>query len=111
MIDVNKFGVIGLLQFHQIILPSHMGEFPFQKLQYVQKDTFFFLYERKIWYIDTKNNDEECCFWTKTQYSFILNYRSFGKGGNEGSLSKWNSGKIIETKLKSCFAGVILNDN
>ena len=37
MTELNKFGVIGLLHFHKEILQSHFSEFPFQKLQYIQK--------------------------------------------------------------------------
>ena len=36
------------------------------------------------------------CFSTKTQYSFIFNYRGVGEGLGEEGLSKWNQGKLIE---------------
>ena len=29
-----------------------------------------------------------CCFYTKTQYSLILNYRGVGEAGGEGGLTK-----------------------
>ena len=35
----NKFEVIGLLHFQNDMLPSHMAKRPFQKRQYVLKDT------------------------------------------------------------------------
>ena len=60
--DLNKFGVIGLLHFHKGILPSHVTEFPFQKVM--------------IKYLNY-------CF-----KSFIFNYRGVGEGGDEGGLSK-----------------------
>ena len=37
-----------------------------------------------------------CCFCTKAQDSFILNYRGVGEGRDEGGLRKLNPGKIIE---------------
>ena len=33
--ELNQLGVIGLLNFHKRIFPSHVAEFLFQKLQYV----------------------------------------------------------------------------
>ena len=51
MSELNKFRVIGQLHFQKRISPSHVSEFPFQKLQYVQKHRVFFI---------------------KPQYSFIL---------------------------------------
>ena len=37
-----------------------------------------------------------CLFCTKTQYSFIRNYRGVGEDGNEGGLSKRNSKKVVK---------------
>ena len=46
--ELDKFGVIGLLHLHKGILQYHVAEFSFQKLMYVYKDMFFFVYKRKI---------------------------------------------------------------
>ena len=35
MIEVNKFGVVGLMHFQKAILLSHVSKFSFQKLQYL----------------------------------------------------------------------------
>ena len=51
MTELNKFGVIGLLRLHKGTLLSH-AEFPFQQVQYVQKDRFFCIREKDE-YIDT----------------------------------------------------------
>ena len=56
--ELNKVGVIGLLHFYKGILQSHVTEFPFEKLQYVQKDTFYCIREKE-WYFDTKSDDKE----------------------------------------------------
>ena len=44
------------------------------------------------------NNNRYCCFYTKTQYYFIINYRGVGEEvfGDEGGLSKWNQAGVIE---------------
>ena len=47
MTELNKFGVTGLLRFQKGILPSHVAKFPFQILQYVQRNVSF-LYTRKV---------------------------------------------------------------
>ena len=39
--DLNKFGYIGLPIFHEAILLSRMTVYPFQKIQYVEKDKVF----------------------------------------------------------------------
>ena len=57
MTELNNGGVIRLLLLHKGILLSHVTQFPFQKLQYVQKDTFYCIREKE-WYIDTKSNDK-----------------------------------------------------
>ena len=38
-----------------------------------------------------------CCFGTKTEYYFILNYKGVGEVGDDRAVSKWNQGKIMET--------------
>ena len=46
------------------------------------------------------------CFCTKTQYSFILNYRGVGQERDEGDLSKWNQREI--TEISQCVGKVFL---
>ena len=58
MTELNKFGVIGLLHFHKGILPFYVVENPFQKLQYVYKDPFYYI-RKKDWYTDAKKDDKE----------------------------------------------------
>ena len=58
MSELNKFGVIGLLHFNKGILLSHVAEFPFQKLQYVKKDSSYCIREKGR-YIDTKCDDKK----------------------------------------------------
>ena len=43
-----------------------MAKFPFQKLPYVYKNTFYCIRE-KDWYIDTKSDDKESV-WTAVFY-------------------------------------------
>ena len=56
-IELNEFGGKGM-HFHKGILLSYVAEYPFKKLQYVQKGSFFCI-RGKDWYIDTKSDDEE----------------------------------------------------
>ena len=46
MTEVNRFGVIGLRHSHKGVLLSHVAEFLFQKLQFVQKDRFLCIREK-----------------------------------------------------------------
>ena len=78
MTELNKFGVIGLLNFHKGLLSSHVVKFPSQKPQYIYKDTFYCIKEKDRY---TDESRERICivvFAHKSQYSFILDYR---KGG------------------------------
>ena len=87
--ELNKFGVTGLLRFQKGISPSHVAKFPFQVLQYVQRNVSF-LYKRKR-HIDTKSDDNAyCCFCTKSQYCFIINYTGVWER------LKVESGEVIE---------------
>ena len=58
MTEVWKFGVLGLQHFHR---PCHVTEFPFQKLQYAQKDRFFCCKRKRV-IIGTRSDDEESTF-------------------------------------------------
>ena len=55
MTELNKFGVIGLLNFHKGLLSSHVVKFPSQKPQYIYKDTFYCIKE-KYRYTDEKES-------------------------------------------------------
>lgn len=43
--ELNKSAYIGLPVFHEAILLSRMTEYPFQKIQYVEKDKVFVIRE------------------------------------------------------------------
>ena len=97
MTELNKFGVIGLLQFQKGILPSHMAEFPFKKLQ-----TLLHRRKRLLYSIDTKSDDKESVLpflHTSSSYNTgMLGERCVGVCVGvkvERSLNKWNQGEII----------------
>ena len=47
-----------MLHFQKAILKSHVTEFPFEKLRYIQKDTLYCIREKDR-YIDTKSDNKK----------------------------------------------------
>ena len=85
---LNEFEAIGLLHFHKGIWPSHVAEFPFQKLMHIWKDTFLYKKKADILMLKVIVKNLYYGFCTTTQYFFIPDSWDVGE--------EWNQGDIIE---------------
>ena len=62
---------------------------------------------------DTESDDKEyiSLYLQRNVAPFYLNYRRVWELGDEGGLSKWNQGKLIELLEYVGKLGVLLNNN
>ena len=57
--ELNKFGVIELLHFHNGILPCHMADWISISKTCVCLEGYIFCIREKDWHIDTKSNNKK----------------------------------------------------